>query len=254
MRFGCGTASVLLSVVLLSLSTLPVGAQEVEWDAEAELGGSLFFGNQSQTVFTSRGFVEREHPNVESSLEGRFNFGRATDDDGEAFVSRRSWKGEGEVDLLPDGRLNPTFSGSVEKSLERRIALRYDVGGGMRATFVRTDRSRAEATVQFMAEQTRAREDDHEGDGITARWSSRVRLSRELADGRMELRNDTRFRPAWDDLRDFTLTARNVLSLELTDQVLLRFTLLNEYDSGAVARGARTNNDGQLQITLVAEF
>ena len=237
-----------------------LGAQdaETEWDAEGEVGGSLFFGNRSQAVFTTRGEVERAHPRMDTAVEARFNYGRATDDDGQAFVNRRSWRAGTDITLAPDGRFSPFVAGTVEKSLERRSGLRYDTGVGMKAIFHRSDEGRADLSVSLLAEHTIPRRDDEASDGsgaeTRARWSSRLRLERELADGRVELTSETRYRPIFGELGNFTLTSRNTLSLELTEQVRLRFTFLDEYDAGAVDRGARTNNDGQIQVTVVAEL
>ena len=65
----------------------------------------------------------------------RFTYGAATDD-GERYVSQRSWMGSLNLDLWPHAGQSPFLLGTLESSLERRIDLRASGGFGHKLTFV----------------------------------------------------------------------------------------------------------------------
>ncbi len=244
-----------LFLLMVVLMPLHLTAQEAEWEVEGEVGGSVFFGNQSQTVLATSGLVERTDPLFESTSEAHFSYGRSMDDEGESFVNRRSWDATTDLTFRPELRWSPFVSGRIQSSLERRIALRYNTGAGMKLVLRRDDRTRVELSAAVLAERTFPRDDADAGDEDTlARWSNRLRIRREAANGRIEFSSETSYRPAFAELGDFTLTSRNILSFELTDQVRLRLTFVDEYDAGAVERGAQTNNDGRIQVTIVAQL
>ncbi len=246
------------SVFLLSLflaGPSPAGGQDVEWAVEGEVGGSLFFGNRSQTVLSTRGLAERVDPVFESTSEVSFTYGRASDDEGQSFVNRRSWDAATDLAFRPDQRWSPFVSGKIESSLERQIDLRFNTGAGMKLVIRRDDLTRIDLSASALAERTFPRhEDGVVEDETRARWSTRLRFRRDLADERVEFSSETSYRPVFDDPSDFTLTHRTTLSFDVTDAVRLRLTFVDDYDAGAVDRGARTNNDGQVQVSVVAEL
>lgn len=255
-RPGIRGALALLAVAAVALRPAPAGAQEPSWAVEGRIGGSVFYGNQSQVILTTRGEVERADSLFESSANLRFSYGQATDDDGVRSVNRRSWLARTTLDLLPAARLRPFLSGRIESSLERRIALRYDAGTGIRGDLYRSERGRVDLSTSVVAERTFPRDPDPDDPSqvTVARLASRIDARRAVADGRVELRSDNRYEPVFDDLGNFTFISTNSISFELTEVVSLALTFEEEYDSGAVARGAETNRQGEIEVSLAARF
>ena len=231
-------------------------AQERDWKAEGELGGNLFFGNREQSQLSSRILVERADSLFESSSEFRFAYGEVTDRDGVRQVNRRSWSAAASLDFRPMERYRPFVSGRMESAFERRIALRYNAGAGVRMSWARDRRNRVDLSASILAERTYAREDGRgtEEDVGLARWASSVRVRRSYFDDRLSLDSNNSYRPVFDSFGNFTLSTRNAVSYNLTEVVALRVAVITDYDSGAVERGAETNRDGQVQVTVVARF
>ncbi len=234
----------------------PLSAQARDWKAEGELGGNIFFGNREQTQVSSRVLVERADSLFESSSEFRFAYGEATNRDGVREVNRRNWSAAAALDFRPMERLRPFVSGRMESAFERRIALRYNAGAGMRVSWTRDRRNRVDLSASILAERTYVREGaaGTDEDVGLARWSSDLRVRRSYFDDRFSLDSSTAYRPVFDSFGNFTLSSRNALSYNLSEIVALRVTLITDYDSGAVDRGAGTNQDGQLQMAIVARF
>jgi hypothetical protein len=245
-------------VLLAAWSTAPedAAAQERDWKAEGELGGNLFFGNRQQSQLSSRILVERADSLFESSSEFRFAYGEVTDRDGVRQVNRRNWSAAASLDFRPMERWRPFVSGRMESAFERRIALRYNAGAGMRMSWVRNRRNRVDLSASILAERTYAREDGRgtEDDVGLARWASTVRVRRSYFGDRLSVDSNNSYRPVFDSFGNFTLSTRNAFSYDLTQVVALRFTVITDYDSGAIERGAETNRDGQVQVTVVARF
>jgi hypothetical protein len=246
-----------LSAFLL-LAPSPVSAQDGsdEWKVEGELGGSFFFGNREQIQFATRAEVERADSLFESATELRFAYGEAENQDGVREVNRRAWMAASALDFRPLERWRPFVSGRIESSFERRIALRYNAGTGVRLSWEQDRRNRVELSVAVQAERTFAREEvqtDAEEVSL-ARISSSFRVRRTFFSDRFAVDSNSSYRPVFDSFGNFTLSSRNALSYDLTQVLAIRYSILTEYDSGARERGARTNRDGQMQLTLVARF
>lgn len=249
-----------LALAALGLGTAPDAAAArqaaQDWRVEGELGGSFFFGNREQTQFLTRAQVERADSLFESQSEFRFSYGQSTNEDGEREVTRRSWSAASSLDFRPRERYRPFVSGRMESAFERRIALRYSAGTGMRVTFEHDRRNRIDLSFAIQAERTYGREgaSGTPEDVSLARWSSSLRVRRSYFANRFSLDSNNSYRPVFDSFGNYTLASRNSLSYDLTEVVAIRLSYLLDYDSGAVERGARTNRDGQVQVTLVARF
>ncbi len=233
-----------------------VAAQTNDWKVEGELGGAVFFGNREQTQFSTRMVVERADELFESASDFRFSYGVATDSEGVREINRRSWSASTSLDFRPEERWRPSVSGRMESAFERRIALRYNAGAGMRVSWDRDRRNRVDFSLSILAERTYAREGGRgTPDEVSlARWSSNFRVRRSYFDDRFSIDSNNTYRPVFDSFGNFTLSSRNSFSLGLTEVIALRFSVSTEYDSGALDRGADTNRDGQVQVTMVAQF
>ncbi len=246
----------LVAGLLLAGSPGAASAQARDWKAEGELGGNFFYGNREQAQLSSRILVEKADSLFESQSVFRFNYGEATNRDGVREVNRRNWSAAASLDFRPTERYRPFVSGRMESAFERRIALRYNAGAGFRVSWTRDRQNRIDLSASILAERTYAREGGgtSEDDVGLARWSSDLRIRRSYFSDRISLDSNNSYRPVFDSFGNFTLSTRNAFSYNLTEVVALRFTLVTDYDSGAVERGAETNRDGQVQVTIVARF
>ncbi|TVP76844.1 MAG: DUF481 domain-containing protein [Gemmatimonadales bacterium] len=253
-----GPFLLLVLLVGLLLPGLPeaASAQSGSWRVQSELGGSFFFGNREQTTFSTRTQVERADELFESSTDLRFNYGEAPNSDGDRVVTRRSWTADASLDFRPQDRWRPFVSGHMQSSFERRIALRYDAGAGLRVNWDRDRRNRVGFSLSILAERTYAREGgrDTPDEVSLTRWSSNLRVRRAYFDGRFTLDTNNSYQPVFDSFGNFNLSTRNSFTVSLTEIIGLRLSARAEYDSGARDRGADTNRDGSVQVTLVGRF
>lgn len=236
----------------------PLQAQSDAWDVQGQLGGSFFFGNRDQTHFSTRAGIERADSLFESSTEFRFLYGTSTNDEGVTSVSARSWNVQSQLDFRPESMWQPFVSGSIESSFERRIALRYDTGAGMKLAFRDPDnrRNRFDFSLSILAERTYARDPDVAGteEVSLSRWASNLRVRRSLFSDRFYLDTNNSYRPVFDSFGNFRLSSRNSLTYDLTQIVALAFSVQVDYDSRAEERGADTNYDGRTEVSIIARF
>jgi hypothetical protein len=251
--------ALLLASAAIALLIGPSGSaaqEESPWKSEAELGASLFFGNTSQATFTTRLATESADSAREIGLHGNLTYGEASDDQGEAFVNKRSWKLGASLDYRPFQRVSPFLFAELESAFERRIDLRYDFGIGGKVTLLRSDRSRLDFSGALLGEKTEpdavaAADVD---DDLLARWSFRARARRSWEEGRLTFETQSFYRPRFDAWSDFTFNVTSSLAFALAEAVSLKVTFVDHYDSEAESRGARTNNDGQLFVSLLSSF
>jgi hypothetical protein len=238
-----------------ALALLPFTAYAQEQGIEGEVGASFFFGNTNQTSVTTRGGFERGDSLYEFSTDVTFNYGEATNVEGLTFVNKRSWISRVSLDFRPLERVSPFFFARLESSLEKRLALRHSSGLGGKVLLAHDDRTRFDLSAAVLAERTRPRGEINQGDDQTLiRWSARLRFRRTLGDRRMTLNSENSYQPVFNTFGDFTFNSKNSISYELTRVVALRLSFVDNYDSGAMNRGARTNNDGQLVFSVISKF
>ncbi|MEX2526290.1 MAG: DUF481 domain-containing protein [Gemmatimonadota bacterium] len=247
------TLTSLVSALAALAFVQPSAAQERNWELESELGATLSFGNTRQSDLLARSAFERADSTYEFAVNGRFIYGEAADEGGDSFVNKRGWLVASNLDYRPFSLVSPFVFGSVESSFQRRIQSRASGGIGGKLTFNRDDGNRFDLSLALLAERTTPRDDVMESETL-ARWSGRVRYRRALGDDRLTFDSQTGITPAFENISDFTLTSTNSLTYELTQVVRLRVSFLDNYDSRAKERGARTNNDGQLIFSVVSSF
>lgn len=227
---------------------------EPELTVEGEVGASVFFGNTDQTTVTTRTAVDWAGDPWAAQAGASFAYGEATDDEGRSFVNKRSWGFDAAADYTGFGRVSPSLTGRVESSFEKRIDLRVAVGGGAKLEAIRSERTRVTFRVALLAEHTRPRDEAGLEEETVGRWSGGFELRRALSDGRLVFESDTEFRPELAALDSYTLTTQNSLAFKLSEILSLKLSLIDSYDSEAEARGADTNNDGQLVFSLLSSF
>lgn len=249
------------AVLLLPAASLT--AQEpadtlLGWSGEAELSGSLFFGNTDQKVLTTRTDLARRDSTTELRADVRFSYGEATrPGEAEAFVTTRSWLARTTGEYLPFNRVSPFALASVESSFEKRIDVRYNGGAGVRVSAVETPRSTVSWSAALLGEHTRFDEGpggEPGGEEELLRWAASLRLERTMADGDLTFRSETSYRPELEAFDRFTLSSTSSLSYALSDLLSVKLTFVDDYDSQAEARGAESNNDGRLVVGLLSTF
>lgn len=243
---------------MLLLVPLPLQAQDGgdgrRFRFETELGASLFFGNTEQVTFTNRSELSRADSTAELSLGWDVTYGEATNEEGDTFVNRRSWAAVTSLDLRPHGRVSPFLFGTLESSLQKRLDRRFSGGAGAKLTFVDSEAALADLSAAALLERTVPLAEGHTEPEVQARWSVRSRLRRSFDEDRLALSLEALYIPAFDDLGDFTFRGSSSIAFALSSVVSLKLSFVDAYDSGARARGARTNNDGQLLFSILSRF
>lgn len=229
-------------------------AEEAEWASTATLGASVFFGNTSQTAVLAGATAQRLSPVLEANAGISFAYGEARDPNGISSVNKRSWSASTQLDFDPTNPFNLFLSGKVESVFEKRIDLRWNAGGGARYQFLRQGPNRGSLALAVLGEQTRPRDATDEEIETVGKWSARLRYTREMAGGMITFSSDTQYEPELDDLAIFTLSSTNSFTFQLTEGLALQLQFVDDYDSEAEARGARTNNDGRLFFSVVTTF
>jgi len=252
---GVAFASTILTAVLTtSMWVQPLEAQGVQWTREAELNGSLFFGNSSQRLAAARGAISRADSSIELSLGARFTYADVESEDGIRAVNRRSWDGAASIDYRPFAKFSPFLFSNVESSLEKQIEMRYGFGAGGKYTFVREADRQHSLSLAVLGEKTtpRVANPDFNSD-LLARWSARHRFRAQLGET-VNFSSTTFYKPLLDDLSDYTISSVNSLGVALNSSLALTFTFIDTYDSESRLRGAESNNDGQLLFGFRAKW
>lgn len=252
-RAGAAPAALVAILVVVLPGTL--SGQADEWNVEGEVGASLFYGNTDQTVVNTRTAVAHADSTAEISGDVQFIYGQSTDEGGTSFVSKRYWLANTSVDYRPLERVNAFFSGSVESSLQKKIDLRWNVGLGAKVGVVRTNFTRVELRVALLGERTRFVPSVTDGDEeLLARWSAKLRVRRATGNERVVFSSETSYRPNAGDIEDFTMVSTNAISVDVSDYVRLKVSLVDNFDSLAEERGALSDNDGQVFFGVLSSF
>jgi hypothetical protein len=253
-RMSTRSAARALRVLLLHLLPCALAAQGLGWDVKAEANASVFFGNSRQTTAGTRMSAGRADSTLELRAGGEFTYGEAEGGDRRMLVIKRSWRTALNADLRPFSRLSPFALASIESSFEKRIDRRYSGGGGAKVVFVRNERTRFDFSLAVLAERSLL--PDTAGPRIEetlARYSARFRLDRKLGE-RATAAHETFYRPELSEPAHFTLTSRTSFAYKMTTALAFQASFLDNYDSEARERGARSNNDGELLFGLAATF
>ncbi len=234
-----------------------LGAQEApprRWKGSVQANGSILFGNTDQRVLGGRAALTRADSLLEVDAGVQALYGDAETEDGVRQVTKRLWIGTVSIDYRPAMRTSPFVFGSVESSLEKRLAARYGVGIGAKRTFVRTERREVSLSVALLDEQTRPLDPPAGGGGTRiTRWSVRGRL-RHSFDDRLRLSHVTFWQPSVTAIARYLVRSSTEIDYALTKELGLSLSLLDNYDSQARERGARVNNDGQLLVGVSARW
>ncbi len=247
-----GALFLLLFISLLTPAHLI--AQGVKYTREAEVNGSLFFGNTSQRLAALRGAIARADSNMEVALGARFTYADQESAAGIQEVSRRSWDAGLSLGWRPYARISPFIFGNVESSLEKQIDTRWGAGGGAKYTFLKDSVREHSLGLAALAEKTTPRTPTPDfNDDVLARFTARHHVHGRFSSG-MSFSSTTIYKPQFSDLSDYSISSVNSLGVAMSTRLALTFSFIDNYDSQARVRGAKKNNDGQLLLGLKASW
>ena len=226
----------------------PSDAQAPTWRGKAQANASILFGATEQQLLATRGELSRADSVVEVATSVEFRYGESTDKDGVRGVYARSWMGTLAVDRHPYAAISPFFFGTLESSLEHRLARRAAAGVGAKWTAHRSERGSASLSGALLLERSRpmaSAERPAASARSLGRWSLRVKLDRKQ-DDRMSFSHVTFYQPVVDDASRYLVISTSQAAYSLTTALAVTLALTERFDSEARGRGARSNHDGAL--------
>ncbi len=223
------------------------------WKRVFEAQGSLFVGNNPQTIFTTRGRVSFADSTFDSGVDVKFTYGE-TSRDGDRQVHQRWWLATLNLDAFPHDKWSPFMLGTFESSLERRLLERWNGGLGAKYTPLDNERTKWNVSLALLAERRIQldAESRRNVDGL-ARYSARMRAQHQL-NGKAMLQLESFFQPEVGQLDAYLYNSTATLQYRMNEVLRLQFSYRDSYDTGAELRGARSNYDGQLVVGIGAEF
>lgn len=250
------TAVALLHLVLLGA---PLAAQDEpepepppDWGFELDVGLTSSGGNEDLTVLTTSTELTRITAELfELELTGRFRYGRS-DDETVARNIRSSLK----VDLYPDHRVSPFLFTSVEHDPFRRLDFRNNSGGGVKYTFVHRDDAELSLSVASLYSYEnfdQSVESPLDEIQHNARWSGRLRGSRDLSDA-VAIQHTTFYQPIWDQADDYLLDSETALRVRVVSGLALRVSFIYQRDSSPPPDVEKDDRVVTLGVTFATEW
>ncbi|HVZ78514.1 MAG TPA: DUF481 domain-containing protein [Gemmatimonadaceae bacterium] len=222
------------------------------WRGTAQANASVFFGNTQQQVLGGHATIAR----VDSSLgiNGDFQglYGEAALDTTPRAVTKRLWLGTATVNFKPLALVSSFVTGTFESNLEKRIAERISMGFGAQWAVLRDSATQADLSVSLSGERTVARDSTVSfPNERLVRWSWQAAYKHRF-DDHLHFSHVTAWRPSASDATQFLVLSTSELDYRLNGTVGVSLTFVDNYDSGALSRGARTYNDGQMLFGVTA--
>lgn len=249
-----------LLAVVFAVPPTTSAAQQVGWSGRAEASGNVLFGAARGRLVALAAGASRADSTLEAQIDVLLSYADAVADHERArHVTARSTRLSLGVDQRPFDRITRFVFGSVESSLQQRIARRFSGGAGAKYTFFRKDDDDVSISLALLWEHTRALDPDTSltpptpATSSRTRWSLRGRVQRQLTSA-VRLTHVTFYQPAVDHLARYTADSNTSLAIALNQTFSLSMTLRDRYDSEARRRGARSNHDGQLLFGIKAAF
>ena len=251
-RGVCGWAVLLLAGPRLATAQDPGLAK---WNRTVEASANILFGAAEGRVGALAAGANRADSVLEIRAEVRFSYADARDNDGETSVTARASRIALAIDRHPFSLFSPFAFGSLESSLQQRIAQRYAAGAGAKLTIIPPGDNETSVSLAMLWEQTEALHPAASVDPSTtlARWSLRVRANRRLT-STLTVAHVTLWQPVADDLGQYTTETRTGLVIKVNSSLSLTATVRDKYDSEAIARGSASNHDGQVLFGVLAKF
>lgn len=255
-RLTCHSiAAPFLALVCSTLPAFRLGAQQPGWSGSAQGSGNALFGAAHTRLFASTLELGRADSTLQVRSGFQLSYGDDRTEEDDRRVTARAVKGSLGLDLTPFARYSPFWFGSMESSLQQRVARRFDSGLGGKVTFVRTDATAVDVSLAVLIERTVPLAIDtlRVTPATQARWSLRLRTRRHLT-STLSIHHVTFYQPAIDRPGSYTVDTLTELEDRLWAGVALTASLHDVVDSEARHRGATSNHDGQLLFGLRTTF
>jgi hypothetical protein len=253
---SCRRAMRIALLFLASIIRAPTtDAQAAGWSGAIEANANILFGAAQGRLVALRAGTQRADSTLELEADVLFSYADTrTEDDGREVTARATRVSLG-TDYRPRDRVSPFWFGSVESSLQQRLARRYTTGAGAKLTMYREGDDDVSVSLALLWEQARTLDPEPPAPRTEtqARWSLRVRARRQLTET-TRLEHVTFYQPAVAHLARSIAESTTSLAVSILARVALTTTLRDRYDSEARQRGARSNHDGQLLFGVRASF
>jgi hypothetical protein len=245
-----------LAALLLSVAAPQLDAQTTGWERSVQLSANAWYGAARARVVATELDVSRTDSAATVHSDLHLGYADDRDADGPRRVTARTVRVSLGLDYRPFNRYSPFAFGSIESSLQQRIARRYNVGLGAKLTLLRKGRDDLSVSLALLGERTRALALADSAAGVTGRtrWSLRFRYRRQVSPS-VFFSHVTFYQPAVRAIAErYTVDANTALEAALTPVLSLTGTLRHRYDSEARRRGAASNADGQLLFGVRGRF
>lgn len=222
------------------------------WTGTALANASLFFGNTQQQVLGADGKLARVDSSFGLTAELRATYGEASLESGSRTVTKRILMGTMTVNFRPLNRVSSFVTGGYQSNLEKRIASRYGAGVGAKWNIRQSKVTGASLSLSLSVEHTTARDSTVSfPDELIARFSW-LATYRHVFGERLQIVHSTSWQPAANEVSRFLVVSNTELRYKMSGLLSLSVAFTDNYDSGAVERGARTKNDGQMLFGVAA--
>ncbi|MDE3173868.1 MAG: DUF481 domain-containing protein [Gemmatimonadota bacterium] len=222
------------------------------WRASALANANVFFGNNQQQIIGVDGRLARVDSSLGLASELQTQYGEASVNDGPRSVTKRLWLATLTANVRPLAPVSSFVTTSFESNLEKRIASRYSLGAGARWAIHQTKSTDASLSLALSAERTNPMDSTvHFPDQRIARLSWLAKFHHAF-DDRLDLSHSTSWQPSASDVSQFLVSSNTEFRYRMNGAVSLSMAFTDNYDSGAIERGARSYNDGQMLFGVAA--
>lgn len=222
------------------------------WKGSALANASVFFGNNQQQIIGVDGKLARVDSSLGLSAELQTQYGEASVNNGPRTVTKRLWLGTMALNFKPLAPVSSFLTSTFETNLEKRIASRYSLGAGARWNLHQTKSTDAALSLSLSAEETNPMDSTvHFPNQRLARFSWLARFHHSF-DDKLDLLHSTSWQPSASDVSQFLIASNTEFRYRMNGSVSLSLAFTDNYDSGAIERGARSYNDGQMLFGVAA--
>lgn len=240
--------NVLLMIVCICLFPLlgvSVVAQKKmhDWRSTIAAEAIVQSGNVETQLFTLRGDVSNVDSLIEVGLSGTFAYGEQDD-----IKAEQQLLGTLTADLWPQDVISPFIIGAAEYNFQRRIDLRWKVGGGAKWTFWKDSLNTVSLSPAMLFDATLYDPDAKLDDVRTGRGSIRLKGKHLFLNSAVIFTHITFFEPSLSDSKDYRWNTLLVFDIPVSKMVALR-TSFNSTFENIVAEG-KEKNDSKLLFGL----
>jgi hypothetical protein len=242
----------LLFLAMISTRAL---AQTPGWSGTAQASANVLFGSASSRVLAGLVGAGKADSVIDVRGDVRTTYSDARPVDAPRRVTSRASRATVAIDYRPFATVSPFIFGSAENSLQQRIDYRMSTGVGAKLTLRRVGDDDTSLSLAVLWERTRVRnaEPGTSAASERGRWSLRFRDKHKLGGG-FTLSHVTFWQPALDSFEQYVIDSNTTLAANVLSRLALTASFQDRYDSEGHARGARSNNEGQVLFGLQATF